>query len=82
MFHASLLVGSTKEGVKRMLLEVTACLVSLQGTKHWFENRNSWYGCDFQLHLASMWVTLFPIKMESSYIRGVSPPSFSLLMKS
>lgn len=75
------LVGSTKGRVRRMLLEITASVISLQGIKHWFENRNGWYGCDFQLCLLSMWVTLFPIKMPSSEIRGVSPSSSSSLMK-
>ena len=65
MFHASLF-GRLNERKGEKDAIGSHCLVSLQGTKHWFENRNSWCGCDFQLHLASMWVTLFPIKMLSS----------------
>lgn len=83
MFHASLLGRLNKMKDEKDAIGSRCCLLSLQGIKHWFENRNSWYGCNFQLWLESTWVSLlFPIKMQSSSIRGISPSSFCLLMKS
>lgn len=83
MFHASLLGKLNKMKDEKDAIGSCCCLLSLQGIKHWFENRNSWYGCNFQLCLASMWVSLlFPVKMQSSSISGISPSSFCLLMKS